>query len=629
MAHLKPTYSLRCVSWFSCGMASPAPGSGSAASRRGHPGDPGRGAAPAPLPRAAVGAASRGPDGEPTARPVGVGDVAIYHLNVRGVSLSRGSSAVKSAAYQSGETLTRALTGESCHYARSERVSFSTVVLPDGAPEELRDRATLWNAAEAADATRPGSHLVARRVEVAIPRELSRERAVSLVVAYARHATGEGRAVDVAIHGMGTQNPHAHVLETTLGLSGSYDPDSPSSAFSVPEKPKNVKTYLVRDQAGNERWMTAEQWRPVKSTWAKVYTYADGVRRTKSEAKTDGLNPTRDRASASPVSRVTKAGGGNALEEAKSELARRRAEWARMANEALAEQEREDHVEPGRYGRIDHRSNAVRDLDAEPTRHEGYAVSAIEARAKAEAERDGAEYVPVTNIRAENAETMARNAEYRARLAELEAERDALAVESARSAMAAERADPTAARPALTVGTPEREAEPSPAPVVAPIITYDEARKDVAALDSALDDARKAGEVSIVDAMDLREASTSPRAAAARMGHFGGDAVKGAADEANEATRAAEKDGHQTLSELLNAALARLRSYVARLLVIMELVRTERGPDADRMMVAREALRREREAPRPEEARPETDEQRQLELTYEMSHGGRRRERQL
>ena len=47
------------------------------------------------------------------------------------------------------------------------------------------------------------------------------------------------------------------------------------------------------------------------------------------------------------------------------------------------------------------------------------------------------------------------------------------------------------------------------------------------------------------------------------------------------------------------------------------------------MMVAREALRREREAPRPEEARPEADEQRQLELTYEMSHGGRRRERQL
>jgi hypothetical protein len=559
-----------------------------------------------------------------------VGDVAIYHLNVRGVSLSRGSSAVKSAAYQSGETLTRALTGESCHYARSERVSFSTVVLPDGAPEELRDRATLWNAAEAADATRPGSHLVARRVEVAIPRELSRERAVSLVVAYARHATGEGRAVDVAIHGMGTQNPHAHVLETTLGLSGSYDPDSPSSAFSVPEKPKNVKTYLVRDQAGNERWMTAEQWRPVKSTWAKVYTYADGVRRTKSEAKTDGLNPTRDRASASPVSRVTKAGGGNALEEAKSELVRRRAEWARMANEALAEQEREDHVEPGRYGRIDHRSNAVRDLDAEPTRHEGYAVSAIEARAKAEAERDGAEYVPVTNIRAENAETMARNAEYRARLAELEAKRDALAVESARSAMAAELADPTATRPVPTIGTPEHEGEPSSASsslAVAPVITYDEAREDVAALNAVLDGALAAGEVSFDDAVELRAASIDPEAASKRAG---GDAVKEAADAANAAVRSVVGDGHETLAELLAAALASLRAYVARLLVIMELMAAERGGEADGMGDAREAIRREGEAPRPsDDAEAKSDEQPQRELAYEPSFGQRQRERHL
>ena len=556
--------------------------------------------------------------------------MAIYHYNARGISQSRGSSAVKSAAYQSGETLTRALTGEHCRYSRAERVSFAAVVLPPGAPVELADRATLWNAAEAADAARPGSHLVARRIVVAIPRELSTDRAVSLVMEHARRTAAEtGHAVDVAIHGLGTDNPHAHELETAMALSGSYEPDSAMAAFATSEERANVKRYLCRDEAGNEAWLTPEEWRPVKAAWAKVFNYRDGIRRTKAEAKADGLNPTRDRTSASPVSSVRKADGVSSLASAQVELEQRRALWEDAANEALAAQELEDGVETGTYGRIDHRSNAVRDLDAEPTRHEGYAVSAIEARAKAEAERDGAEYVPVTNVRAENAETMARNAEYRANLAELEAERDAVAVGSARSPRAAERADPTAARPALTVGTPEREAEPSPAPVVAPIITYDEARKDVAALDSALDDARKAGEVSIVDAMDLREASTSPRAAAARMGHFGGDAVKGAADEANEATRAAEKDGHPTLSELLNAALARLRSYVARLLVIMELVRTERGPDADRMMVAREALRREREAPRPEEARPEADEQRQLELTYEMSHGGRRRERQL
>ncbi|MGN0287583.1 MAG: MobA/MobL family protein, partial [Atopobiaceae bacterium] len=222
--------------------------------------------------------------------------MAIFHLNVRGVSLSRGSSAVKSAAYQSGEALTRTATGERCRYGRSERVDFVAVVLPDGAPEALRDREALWNAAEAAEMGRQrgGAHLVARRVEVAIPAELSRERAEALVMGFARHAAERGHAADVAIHGLGTGNPHAHILESELGLSGSYDPDSPSSAFSVPNGPRNEKRYLCRNAEGNEEWLTPEEWRPVKAEWSKVYNYEDGTRRTKAEARAAGLNPTKD-----------------------------------------------------------------------------------------------------------------------------------------------------------------------------------------------------------------------------------------------------------------------------------------------------------------------------------------------
>ena len=49
--------------------------------------------------------------------------------------------------------------------------------------------------------------------------------------------------------------------------------------------------------------------------------------------------------------------------------------------------------------RIDHRSNAERGIGLLPTIHEGYAVRAIEDRAKREAEEGGREYVPVTERR--------------------------------------------------------------------------------------------------------------------------------------------------------------------------------------------------------------------------------------
>ena len=60
--------------------------------------------------------------------------MAIYHLNARGIAPARGSSAVASAAYQSGETLRDEATGELKRYARAERIADTGIVLPKVRP---------------------------------------------------------------------------------------------------------------------------------------------------------------------------------------------------------------------------------------------------------------------------------------------------------------------------------------------------------------------------------------------------------------------------------------------------------------------------------------------------------------
>ena len=61
---------------------------------------------------------------------------------------SRGSS-VAGSAYQSGEKLYCVYDDDTKDYEyKSEEIVFKEVVLPENAPEEYSDRATLWNSVE-------------------------------------------------------------------------------------------------------------------------------------------------------------------------------------------------------------------------------------------------------------------------------------------------------------------------------------------------------------------------------------------------------------------------------------------------------------------------------------------------
>jgi hypothetical protein len=142
---------------------------------------------------------------------------AVYH------SRKIGHSAVRGAAYRSGERLTDERTGEVCDWThRKTDVLFKKLVTPDHAPVNLQtSRAALWNAVEAAE--NRGDARVAYEIKLALPHELSLEQNIELASAYAamlmqRH----GQAVDLVIHKADehgdTRNMHAHLMLSPRAL---------------------------------------------------------------------------------------------------------------------------------------------------------------------------------------------------------------------------------------------------------------------------------------------------------------------------------------------------------------------------------------------------------------------------
>src|SRR5688500_1468030 len=96
--------------------------------------------------------------------------VAIYHFSAKVISRAAGSSTVASAAYRSASRMRDERLDRNHDFSHKAGVVHSEVMLPEGAPEHLRDRERLWNAVEAAE-KRIDAQL-AREVEFAIPREL-------------------------------------------------------------------------------------------------------------------------------------------------------------------------------------------------------------------------------------------------------------------------------------------------------------------------------------------------------------------------------------------------------------------------------------------------------------------------
>ena len=286
--------------------------------------------------------------------------MAIYHLEAKVVSRGAGRSAVAASAYLSCSRLYNDYDGVQHDYTRKQGLVWQRVFLPEYAPQEWQDREKLWNAVEEVETAKDSR--LAREFVVALPIELSREEQIELLQEFIQEQfLSDGMCADAAIHDTDGHNPHAHILLTVRPLDerGKW-------------QYKTEKEYLCMKN-GEERGFTAAEFRAAQNEgWEKQYPYKVGKKKvymTPSAAEAQGLV----RADKHPKS--TRYGRQNPISErwnSEEQLTAWRAAWADVSNRCLER--------AGREERIDHRSNAARGLDEQPTIHEGVTARALERK---------------------------------------------------------------------------------------------------------------------------------------------------------------------------------------------------------------------------------------------------------
>ena len=188
------------------------------------------------------------------------------HHDIKIVQRSNRQSAVAAAAYQSGERLFSEYDQKQKYYAEKRGIVHTEIMLPPHAPRSYADRNTLWNAAETQE--KQWNSQLARRIVLAIPREIPSEQHADLIRDYCREFfVSKGMIADFAIHDKGDGNPHAHILLTMRAMDKTgkwlpksrkvYDLDENGERIRLPSgnwKSHKEDTVDWNDQKYGEIW---------------------------------------------------------------------------------------------------------------------------------------------------------------------------------------------------------------------------------------------------------------------------------------------------------------------------------------------------------------------------------------
>ena len=141
--------------------------------------------------------------------------MASYHFQAKVTGRSAGRSVVAAAAYLAAEALWDEKLGRTHNYLAKPGVVHSEILLPDGSPERWLDRQTLWNEVDVIERRRDA--VLAREIEISLPRELGQAEAIALARDFVREQfVALGMVADLNAHwGVavdGEAQPHAHVL---------------------------------------------------------------------------------------------------------------------------------------------------------------------------------------------------------------------------------------------------------------------------------------------------------------------------------------------------------------------------------------------------------------------------------
>ena len=192
-----------------------------------------------------------------------------FHFSVNIISRGKGKSAVASAAYISGEKIKNEWDGVTHDYTKKQGVISKEIYLPDHAPEEYKDRKTLWNSVELFE--KNSNAQLARNFIISLPKELNIEENKKMIEEYIQtNFVKEGMIVDLAIHDEsreGNQNIHAHIMTIVRPINedGTWGQKSKKEyildekgekVLNKNGKPKTRKVELTtwNDKGNVEKW---------------------------------------------------------------------------------------------------------------------------------------------------------------------------------------------------------------------------------------------------------------------------------------------------------------------------------------------------------------------------------------
>lgn len=199
--------------------------------------------------------------------------MAIYHLSIKIISRGKNKSAVAASAYRSGEKIKNEYDGVVHDFTRKGGIAHTEILLPQNAPEEFSNRSALWNSVEKIEKSKNSQ--LAREIEIALPKELDREKQIELVREYVKeNFVKVGMCADIALHDKNDGNPHAHILLTmrplnedkTWGAKSKKEYILDENGEKVKLKNGNYKTRKIDTVDWNEQ-DKAEEWR---KSWADI-----------------------------------------------------------------------------------------------------------------------------------------------------------------------------------------------------------------------------------------------------------------------------------------------------------------------------------------------------------------------
>ena len=193
------------------------------------------------------------------------------HYKVTIVQRSENQSAVAGAAYQSGENLYSEYDQKWKNYRtkKQDEIFYKEIMLPANAPAEYADRNKLWNAVESVE--NQWNSQLARRIIMALPKEVPKEQYVEMVRAYCQEQFVEdGMIADIAIHDKKDGNPHVHIMLTMRSMDEHgkwlgkckkiYDLDEKGNRIKLPSgayKSHRVNLTDWNDKENVEKWRKA------------------------------------------------------------------------------------------------------------------------------------------------------------------------------------------------------------------------------------------------------------------------------------------------------------------------------------------------------------------------------------